>query len=273
MSFSHYSILRIHPYPQRSEHLNIGIAVFRDDGIRVHLADNLKKLKAFAPGVDLDVVRGWPVELQEMLAGVVHPKEARDRIAMWGGAQQLSEQAGQFIYRDEHEYAERVAGALSRMVEPESKMRMALDRPYKSRLDLELKHAFAAYGWLGKAPEDINHRIVPHYPINEDMGIRADFAVMNGRLHVIETIDFRVASPLSKRESAQAKTLVMALAKDAVRYAIVAGGDGKESAPSIRLLESQADRMVRWEDAAAVDSFLAAMSQATGKPMIGLPTT
>lgn len=272
MNAAPYTILCLHPYPWRSEHLNIGLVVLRPDGVRVHLADNLKKLRAFAPDVDLEIVRGWPSELQSLLAGAADLDEAAARMARWGTLQQLSDQRGTLGYHSEREYEDRIAGALARLVMPEKAVRVPADRAHKSRLDVELKTAFSAYGWLGNDPSQIDHHIVPRYPIDEQTGLRADFAIKNGCLHVIETLDFRVADPLSKREAAQAKTLVLALAQDARRYAIVAGGDGAETQPSLRLLRAHSDCLVRWEDAGAVDRFLADMGQAAGKPMIGLPT-
>jgi Protein of unknown function (DUF3037) len=272
MNTSPYSALRLHPYPWRSEHLNIGIVVFRTDGLRIHLADNLKKIRAFAPAIDLDAVRGWPGELATLLAGYPPPL-ARKTLSRWGGIRQIAEQEGRFVWQDEREYAERVSGALARLVDPEPKTPAALDAVHKSRLDIELKNAFSAYGWLGKASEDIAHHIIPRYVLDEATGLRADFAIKTERMNIIETIDFRVTDPLAKRESAQAKALVLALAKDTMRYAIVAGGDSKDTAPSLRLLASQADQLIRWEDASAVNGFLDAMSKATGKPLLALATT
>lgn len=270
---AHYHPLLLHPYPWRTEHVAIGAVVFREDGVRVHLADNLKKVRAFAPGVDLDAVRAWPTELQTLLAETRTPAEANAKLAVWGGLRRLGEQHGQMRYRDEREYADRVAGILARLVEPEKAIRDPLQAAHKSRLDIDLKRAFSGYGWLGKTPADIDHRIVPRYPLDADTGLVADFAVKNGRLNVIETVDFRVADPASKRETAQAKALVLACAPAAARYAIVAGGEGPDAAPSLRLLERHAaGNLIRWEDAGAMNAFLAAMAQATGKPLIALPT-
>lgn len=274
MNLAHYTTLRLHPYPWRSEHLNVGLVVLLADGsVRVHVADSLKKVRAFAPGVDLEAVRGWPAEMQQDLTGCRSLDEAAARLSRWGHARQLSEQRGMFRYANEHEYSERVGRALARLVEPERPMRKPADRSQRSRLEVELKTAFAAYGWMSADPSQVDHRIVHHYPIEPEMDLHADFAVRNGVMHVIETVDFRVADPASKRDSARAKALVLTLAKDARRYAIVAGGDGEAIRPAVRLLASQADALIRWERPDEVDGFLGKMAQITGIPMIGLQTT
>lgn len=270
MTISTYSLLRLHPYPQRSEHLNIGVVVFRGDGVRVHLADNLKKVRAFAPQVDLEILRGWPDELQERLAQCQSPEQAKEKLALWGSMQQLSEQTGHFTYHNDRDYALRVAGVLSRMVDPVQKRAQPGALP-KTRLELELKNTFSTYGWLSASPDDVDHCVAHRHVLDPNTGLRADFAVRNGKLNIIEAVDFRVANPLDKREAAQAKALVLALRPDAVRYAVVSGGDGKESLPAIRLLESLAT-LVRWEDAAGVNAFLEKISKATNKPMLTLPT-
>jgi hypothetical protein len=274
MTVAQYVPLRLHPYQWRSEHINVGIVVFREDGVRVHLADNLKKVRAFAPAVDIDVVRCWPAELTKTLEGITDVEAARVKIAQWGTMMQLGDQLCRFLWSTEREYADRVSGALARLVEPERKTKTPVESLHKSRLDVELKHSFATFGWLGTSQTDIDHRIVPRYLLNEETGLRADFAIKNGRMNIIETLDFRVADPASKRESAQAKSLVLAMQPEAQRYAIVAGGDGKDTAPSMRLLEEHSGgNLIRWEDASAINNFLEAMGRATGKPMLQLPTS
>lgn len=274
MKLAHYAPLRLHPYAWRSEHLNIGLVVRGADGaVRIHLADNLKKLRSFAPRVDLDVVRGWPAELQPMLSNSQSLDEVAARLARWGQTRQLGEQRGAFQYNSEETYALRVAAALERLVEPEARLRTASQRGQRSRLEVELREAFSAYGWLAPDPSQVDHRIVPRYPIDLEADLRADFAVRNGVMHVIETVDFRVAEPASKRDSARAKALVLTLAQGARKYAVVAGGDGEESQPSVRLLQRQSDVLVRWESPESVDRFLAEMARITGRPIIGLPTT
>ena len=66
-----YGVLSHYPKPNRTEHVHIGLVVFLRDGmIRVHFAQDLKKLRAMDQTASLETVRDWEHGLPKMLAGM-----------------------------------------------------------------------------------------------------------------------------------------------------------------------------------------------------------
>ncbi|WP_322629952.1 DUF3037 domain-containing protein [Halothiobacillus sp.] len=111
-----YGVIRHQPYPNSTEYLNIGIITFLPTGeIRTHFAANLRRLVAFDPQADIDIIRRWEVGLPEFLAGL--SKDEAIRLLAHFGTWRISEKLGRFVYTDEHEYTERVNGALSSLVD------------------------------------------------------------------------------------------------------------------------------------------------------------
>lgn len=118
MNIATYHMLQLHPYSLRTEHLNVGVVVFREEGLRIHLPDNLDKVKAFAPDVPIDRIRAWAPELTDLLRDTRDFETASRVLTIWGASSRLSEQSGRFSYADESQYSERIAAILTRMVEP-----------------------------------------------------------------------------------------------------------------------------------------------------------
>lgn len=103
----------INHFPSRfnSEHVHIGIIVFQgDDQIRVHLLDDLRKLQAIDPNVNLEATRSWVSTLPTMLFKI--PPDSRVGFMKNFGNWSISEQPGSFIYKEESEYQHRVSLAL-----------------------------------------------------------------------------------------------------------------------------------------------------------------
>jgi hypothetical protein len=122
--------------------------------------------------------------------------------------------------------------------------------PQSSRLHTELRQVFRQAKILGTKPGDIaKHLVVPNFPIDPDVGLFAEFALRNGQLHITETVDFRLSTLSSKRQEAQAKTLLLVQAlervgsKDLKRYVVVTGASPQAQA-SMNLLERHADDFI-----------------------------
>lgn len=268
-----YGVLRHQPYPNRTEHINIGIVTFLHDGsVRVHFANNLRKLKAFDPHADLEKLRSWETGLPEFIAGLDR-ETARHELENLG-AWKLSESLGRFVYNDEHEYTKRVTDALSSLVDVRARNRK--ERQEKSRLFIDIKNAFSMNGWLGRNQKDIeNHMIVPRYKLSPETGVSAEFALRNGKLHVLETVDFRTSTLSAKRQEAMSKALVFDLAYELENesvnaYVVLAGGLQKEAAPTVNLLNRYAENVLHWEDQSDMKGLMDMMATATGKPMMDL---
>ena len=270
MSFiAQYAILSDYPYQHRSEHVHIGIVVFCHDGeTRVHLGANLRKMKALYPRADMDVIRSWEKELNSTL----HKSSYQDtaaHLAMLGNDWRLGETVGKFLYDDENDYLVRVRSALRNLVDPIEPRRPT--RESTSRLFLDLKKTFSFHHWLGK---DINaHQIVPRFPVGPE--VNAEFALKNGRLHVIESLDLRVSNPYAKRTEAQAKALAFDMArrldKHAASYAVMAGLSSPIAEGTRELLSAYADRVYAWESPSDMSDLFESVAHAVGRPMLKMP--
>jgi hypothetical protein len=263
-----YGVLSHYPQPNRTEHANIGIVVFLADGsVRVHFGQDLRKLRAMDPQTNLEVVRSWENGLPKMLAGQTTEQAAAflRQFGQW----KLSATLGKFSYADEDSYLARVTQALHSLVSaPLSERR---ERTEVSRLHLDLKTAFGAKGWLGR--NIANHEIVERYPIGPMT--TAEFALQNGRLHVIESLDLRTSNPSAKRNDARAKALTLDMArkasKDAARYAILAGIDSPMLPEAKDLMHSYSEHVFTWENPAEMAQLMALLGKATGKPGMPMP--
>ncbi len=267
-NIAHYGVLSHYPQPNRTEHANIGIVVFLADGtVRVHFGQDLKKLRAMDPQVNLDAVRSWENGLPKMLAG--QNLEQATAFLRNFGQWKLSATLGKFSYADDDSYLVRVANALHSLVAaPKSDRR---ERAEVSRLHMDLKTAFNAKGWLGR---DIgNHEIVERHPIGPMT--TAEFALQNGRLHVIESLDLRTSNPSAKRHDARSKALTLDMARKAstntARYAVLAGIDSPLIEEAKALMKDYSEHVYTWESAADMNHLMAVLGKAAGKPGMPLP--
>ncbi|RRS05070.1 hypothetical protein EIP75_05695 [Aquabacterium soli] len=265
---AHYGVLSHYPQPNRTEHVHIGIAVFLADGsVRVHFGHDLRKLQAIDPQVKLDAVRSWEAGLPRLLEGQTHAAAAAfvKSLGQWS----LSDTLGRFAYTGEEEYLARVTAALHSLVSTPAKP--SRERGEVSRLHIDLKTTFTAKGWLGK--DITKHEIVERYPIGPMT--TAEFALQNGRLHVIESLDLRTSTPSAKRQDARAKALVFDMAKqsaaDSARYSILAGVGSPLMGDAKALMSRYSEHVFTWESAQDMSELMNILGAATGKPGLSLP--
>lgn len=266
-----YSVLRYAPYSNRAEHVNVGLLVLLPTGeVRAHIASNLKKVQVFDPCVNLDKIR-------EMEKGL--PLFAMER--KWNHEALFAELQGLgmvtpfptpsiFAFDGELEYEAIIAGALSSLVEPRKKGRSLRDPV--SRLFLDVKSTFSQFNWLGKNADEINnHLIVPRFPVSVEEGVTAEFALRNGKLHIIETVDFRPGNLHAKRQEAMSKALVFDLAaqiekSSVTSYVITAGSRQPEAKHIVNLLTRYSTNMIAWESPEDTSRLMDMLEAATGKP-------
>lgn len=264
-----YGVLSHYPKPHRTEHVHIGIVCFTHEGlVRVHFGDDLKKLRAIDPTVDLEAVRSWEKGLPELVKGmdVANAIQVIRDFGQWT----MSETMGRFVYSTEEDYFARVVHALRNLVSaPEKSLR---ERHEVTRLHIDLKIAFNSKGWLGR---DINnHEIVERHPLGPMT--TAEFALQNGRLHVIESLDLRTSNLSAKKNDARSKALTLDMARrvaeDSARFAVVAGVDSPLLADARDLLSGYCDHILQWESVHDMNGLFEQLGQATGKPGLQIPT-
>jgi hypothetical protein len=271
--------LKFQPYENRTEHVNIGIVTFVGDDVRVHLLANLRKAKALDPSVNLDHVRSWEADLPKLIK--LHPfttiEEKKEFVTDSLPFFQLSEGFGTISFVDEHHYHIKVGRMLDSLAEPNSLEKR--ERLEQSRLSVDLRRMFSMQSWLGKNQDDIsNHLIVPKYTLSESEGVVSEFALRNGCLHVINSVDMRSAISAQKKSEAKGKAIIYDVAKrleadnKPMGYFIMAGAIHQSDAkPIINLMHHYADEVLHWEDASDMNFLMNKMAIHTGKPMLELP--
>ena len=266
-------LISYQPYPNRDERCTIGALVFDEkEQARLHLAGNLRKIRAIDPSCNIESVR----EGLRTLADQINQNKTSWTALRFGfGAIRFSDNPGFFVYRDLDDYDKQIFALLNLMVEPQ-KNSVIRDRKESSRLYLELKKTFDQFGWLAKNPEEINsHKVVTNYPISLEEHLFAEFAMKNGKLHVVETIDFRAGTSSVKRLEAQGKALVMDFARDVsketVCTAIVAASDYSEIKHSMNVLNKYADRVISFHSTADMNDFFGNWGNLMGRPLLPMP--
>lgn len=263
-----YALIRAVPDPRRGEWVNIGVVVFLDGRLDIHLLGNLSKLRVIAPRLDIDLVEqirgGWQ-HLCENAEGTRARHALLERFPLVHASPLARFMAAPDRYTDQ------VESIMRDLVVPPAAPRSE-DRP--TRLEAKLRADFYRANLLGQSVDDIDrHKVVPRFPIDASAGLFADFALMNGAMRITETIDFRVdrARRAAKHDKAALKCVTLARAME--RYpsscnrSVVYIADERTLdmiQPSLTMLGNYADRLYDAGSAAEMASYMSMMHAAAG---------
>lgn len=268
-----YSLVRYQPHAGRHEVINIGIVLFAPQGPLMDTAAHMGKLLAIDPNADTRLVYEQANALQNaintMAAKGFDAQQVVDMLSRsLAGASLMPLGSVAMRGRDPHEVLQNL---MAELVTPPAKKRGRGPASH-SRLNVELSTIFRQAQMLGTEPGDIaRHKVVPRFPIDADVGLFAEFALRNGKLHVTETVDFRVKDRSAKKREAEAKALVLVQALETVgrddlqRYVVISGADADTQA-SMNLLERYADHLVVREDPQDWASYIDRMAKAARQP-------
>lgn len=266
-SIAHTRLVTFQPYPHRAEQCALGVLVFLPGGeVQAHLASQLRKAKAMDPACNID-------DLREGLHNVAREIELHPSVLplyeTGVGSIRISRAQGMLQFHDDASLQEAVRWTLAVSAEPH-KPAPSRERASVSRLFVEIKNAFNAYGWLAQPGQSIqDHKIMPRYPLSADEGLTVDFALKNGALNCIQTVDYR-NHPEQRRVEANAKLLTLGFASQfadkAKRYAVIAGTENPEAKTAIRLAERVADEILVHESADDMNRLFGFITTAMGQP-------
>ena len=264
-----YCLLRYQPHISRHEVVNIGVVLFSPEGPKLELASNLSKLRALDPNASLIHVHEQAASMAQTMGMLWQSGSSASEIVAF-----LSRAlSGMFcmplgtLDATGMTEAEVIDELMRDLVLPPARKRSPATA--NSRLSTELRTVFQQARMLGRDQSDIDrHLIVPHFPIDADLGLYAEFALRNGRFHVTETVDFRVKDAASKKREAESKTLVLLKAMEAIgkddllRHVVVSGANTDAARTSIALLTRHADDVFVRESAEDWRRYLDLMHQA-----------
>lgn len=184
-----FSLLRLSSTDARDERLNIGVVILDTDTLDVRLAKKLDKMRAMSGALGSRQAKDFALSLVELdrKCAEIGISDIKERLTFMVGSGPFSLSSfGTFTAESRSAYEARISSILNSLVEPESAPAKTLEK--RSRLLAEVKTEFRHLKVLAKQDETIeSHRIVQKYEI--DTGLTADFALKNGVMHIVETVD------------------------------------------------------------------------------------
>jgi hypothetical protein len=280
MNIALYGVLRFHPYPNRTEHLNYGIVVFLPaGGVQVHIGASLRKVRAMYPLVEIESLRTQASEIAEIIgdANVDEALGILDALCIMPG--QLKKDLGRFEYFDQDSLSRNIVLALDAQVEPALSKRKP--REPRSRLFVDVRKRFSNLGILAKDQSQLpDHRVVEYYSPDPEADVKVEFALQNGLLRLAQTIDLRgdegSVSSLH-RTAAYSKAFAIDYAKKVLEtsgkksYVIVAGTGSDGAQKIMTSIQRSADEVLIWESNSDMATFFEEWSVASGKPLPAIP--
>lgn len=253
-----YLVLNFRPYPNRTEHVNFGIAVFTEDrGTSIHLIDSLKKLTAISPGVNLGMFRKSAESLVQQIVKM-DASEALTYLKLLDLIDNKIEekQLGSFLYdsNDERSFKKQVNLSLLSQCAP---VRYSLNKRAKeTTLFKEVKKEFGDLKILAKDEVESNSLVMTNYYADPETEFKIEFALQNDILRVAQTMDLRLSGnneiSAHHKQDALAKILSIMMTKEQINnrmksYLLVAGADSKAANKVISPFVDRVDRIMHWE--------------------------
>lgn len=241
--------------PIRGERINLGMAVCQAGGWRVRIhPDAYTRLRNLHPDFASLDLTNWARETDEMLARLKEIELQRHWLETAGGPVVVNG-GGSLFHLEVEEQQTALDKLFDDLVGRPPSTRRRPRKSVESRLYGEVKRWFRSARVFSPRIEDINrHKIVPGYPVSVADNLFAEFALKNGVLHVVETIDLRGADKLtaSRFGNVAAKALVLdqtrqTLGKSSQRLVVTAASDYKAVSPAISLIHKYADDVIAYE--------------------------
>ena len=253
-----FTLLQIVPDRLRGEVLNVGIVLHTETGPDLRLRMLPSRLKALAPSYSRVNLEEWR---QAWLASLQRFESASQRWSWLKEAMaplHLSETGGTILAESQDDLEAQVEGLLERLVmPPRTTAAAARPRVRRSGLHSQLTTWLRAQHLYSSKIQDLSkNRVVSGYPLSVSEELFAEFALKNGAIHVIETLDLRGHSSYTKplRNEASHKALVLDLAQDELqdtsqRIAVIAADDYSTMKPAVSMLNRKASTVVSMDSA------------------------
>jgi len=277
-----YCTLQFQPHPNRTEHVNYGIVVFMPSGgVRVHIANNLRKIKALAPSASIEQLRAQENDIPL----VVGDAGCDDALRLLEALRVLRPQAvshlGTFRFETEADYVKHAKLALATQCEtPVSRGR---SREARSRLFYDVRDRFQLLGILADDKAALpDHQVVEHYMPDPEADVKVEFALQNGILRVAQTVDLRADDrdlvTSQHKNAAYSKAYAIHYAKTQLEsvglrsYVIVASAHSPAADKVLTAIRADADAVLDWENRSDMERFFGEWADAAGHPLPFLPT-
>ena len=261
----HYSLLRAFSDELRGESLNVGLIAFGSNGPRVVIASPISRLRALHPNFAAIDPLSWSAELESVLREFTSIEEQLRHAQIVGGAIRCDALLGRIELGENDSEEEAIQKILYRFVEvPEKTVVIEkAARQQGSRLQSQLKSWFRRAKLFSSNASDLaNRKVVSDFPVVAEDDLFADFALKNGSIHIIETLDLRGLERVTKSSQGQAslKAILLDQARTRLpstsrRIAVIAADDYSQVRSSVNILSHYADDVVQIESAADQQRF------------------
>lgn len=251
-----YNIVQIIPDQLRGEAMNVGIVLHAESGPDLRLRLIPSRLRALSPSLGRMAVNEWVGAWQNSLDRLDSPELKWAWLSSAMAPLSVSKAKGLIHFETVNDLNNQVEAILERMVMPQRAERdVGKSRKKRSDLHSQITSWLKAQRIFSRNMQDlVKHRVVGSYPLNADEETFAEFALKNGSIHVLETIDFRGHAHYTKslRNEASHKAIVLDLAEytlepQSKRIALVAADNYREMKPAISLLNRKATNVLSME--------------------------
>jgi hypothetical protein len=250
-----YTVLHARGFGARSDELlNAGIVLHTPDGPRVAIAQDAARLRALHPDYSAVDLTGWAQALewtlQQHFMTLHEPQQQHALLTLFARPFTPAQDMGTATLAADS--ANTLQELMAWLVNAPARTLSATRREVSKR---PTKLASELRAWLRGAKafstkaDDLKHgKVVANYPIDPGADLYADFAVLNGKLNAIETLDLRGVERLTPglRGDAAIKgiTLDEARAKiDGKRVVVLSASDYSVARPAIQLISRYADEV------------------------------
>ncbi|USU06408.1 hypothetical protein NF699_07040 [Sphingomonadaceae bacterium OTU29LAMAA1] len=252
-----FAVVQLATHAMRDEKLNIGLVIMGET-IDVRPGRNLDKVKAISHAISAASIKESLKALCDLDLALRHASETNsDRLRRVSNLTGLEFSAiGKFEAASSAAYEDYVAELVTKLVEPEPTFRKRL-MP-NTKLTATLRSELRSRRILARDGEGLSsHRIVANWKVDE--GLVADFALQNGLLHVIKTVDAQSDTISFKKvvQDIAVSALVLETARvsygaDKIRGRIIYSANSYNESlafPSLETAAHQGAELINWSSA------------------------
>lgn len=251
-----YFVLRLTPDPLRGESLNVGVVAFPSNGVRVIVRPDTRRIKALHPdlmGLNWETIE---TDIQTQLDNMAARNLQEFFIKTSLSPLSIESKPGSASISDESNIDDTLNAIIQRLVDTPkrsvSPIRLA-SKKIASPLNSDLRRWFRnAKVFSSNVSDIVNHRVVPNYPVDIESSLFAAFALQNGSLHIMETLDFRGVTKLNKSHFGEAamKSVILDQAKQldhsGKRIAVIAADDYGTVKSAVHMVRDYSDDVIEY---------------------------
>ena len=271
-----YAILEARGVGARShEAVNAGVVLFSEEGPMVSVVPDIRRLAGIHPdylALDLD---GMAVGLQDQLRRHAELPVDQLHALLHVLCQPLAPSACLGLASVEQGTSNTLRELMAWLVHSPQRTLPPIKRNKPkppTRLAKELREWLRGARVFSSRVEDISKgKVVANYPVDPAADLFADFALMNGRLNAIETLDLRGVERLTptQRGDAAIKGITLDEAReriDAKRIVVLSASDHAVARPAIQMVTRYADVVFNMQEPSGRQQLADLVAKALKRP-------